>query len=166
LTNSKLPRKLNEENLKRKKKHQQPRKLEKWKNWVKVYFGTSGLTNKSSESIYLPLCHPGHNNNRRFFNYSALTIFHYQFPRNVQDSSLNQDPLLRKNAFLSMAWIPAIRMEHVRAPSKGLSTRNVFCIEPMVICACGLLINPAKVLKFQYRAWLFSMDLKFYVKKI
>jgi hypothetical protein len=45
-------------------------------------------------------------------------------------------------------------MEHVRAPSKGLSTKNVFCIGPMVICACGLLPNPAKVSNFQYRAWL------------
>jgi hypothetical protein len=48
-------------------------------------------------------------------------------------------------------------MEHVRAPSKGLSTRIVFCIEPMVICACGLLLNQAKVPNFQYRAWLCSI---------
>jgi hypothetical protein len=32
----------------------------------------------------------------------------------------------------------------------------------MVICACGLLPNPAKVLNFQYRAWLCSMDQKFH----
>jgi hypothetical protein len=48
------------------------------------------------------------------------------------------------------------------APSKGLSTRNVFCIGPMVICACGLHLNPAKVPNFQYKAWLYSMDQKFY----
>jgi hypothetical protein len=65
-----------------------------------------------------------------------------------QDSGLNQDPLLRKYAFLSITWVPVIRMEHVRALSKGLSTRNVFCTEPMVICACGLLPNPAKVPNF------------------
>jgi hypothetical protein len=57
---------------------------------------------------------------------------------------LNQDPLLGKYAFLSITFVPAIRIEHVRTPSKGISTRNVFCIEPMVICACGLLPNPAK----------------------
>jgi hypothetical protein len=54
-------------------------------------------------------------------------------------------------------------MEQVRAPSKGLSTRNVLCIGPMVICACGLYPNPAKVPNFQYRAfraWLYSMDKK------
>jgi hypothetical protein len=50
----------------------------------------------------------------------------------------------------------------VRAPSKGLSTRNVFCIGLMVICACGLHPNPAKVPNFQYRAWLCSMDQKFH----
>jgi hypothetical protein len=38
----------------------------------------------------------------------------------------------------------------VRAPSKGLSTSNVFCIGPMVICACGLLPYLAKVPNFQY----------------
>jgi hypothetical protein len=32
-----------------------------------------------------------------------------------------------------------------------------FCIGPMVICACGLLPNPAKVPNFQYRAWLLIM---------
>jgi hypothetical protein len=80
----------------------------------------------------------------------------------VQDSGLNQDPLLRKYAFLSITRVPAIRIEHVRALSKGLSTRNVFCIGPMVICACGLLPNPAKVPNFQYRAWLYSMDQKFH----
>jgi hypothetical protein len=54
-------------------------------------------------------------------------------------------------------------MEQVRAPSKGLSTRNDFCIELMVICACGLHPNPAKVPNFQYRAWLiYSMDQKFH----
>jgi hypothetical protein len=50
----------------------------------------------------------------------------------------------------------------MRAPSKGLSTRNVFCIGLMVICACGLHPNPAKVPNFQYRAWLCSMDQKFH----
>jgi hypothetical protein len=80
----------------------------------------------------------------------------------VQDSGLNQDPLLRKYAFLSITWVPAIRIEHVRAPLKGLSTRNVFCIGLMFICACGLLPNPAKVPNFQYRAWLCSMDQKFH----
>jgi hypothetical protein len=50
----------------------------------------------------------------------------------------------------------------VRASTKGLSTRNVFCIGPMVICACGLLPNPAKVSNFQYRAWLCSVDQKFH----
>jgi hypothetical protein len=79
----------------------------------------------------------------------------------VQDSGLNQDLLLRKYAFLSITWFPAINMEHVRAPSKGLSTRNVFCIGSMVICTCGLLLNPAKVPNFQNRAWLCSMDQKF-----
>jgi hypothetical protein len=46
----------------------------------------------------------------------------------------------------------------MRAPSKGLSTRNVFCIGPMVICACGLLPNPAKVPNFNiehdYALWI------------
>jgi hypothetical protein len=32
----------------------------------------------------------------------------------------------------------------------------------MVIWACGLLSNPAKVPKFQYRVWLCSMDQKFH----
>jgi hypothetical protein len=48
-------------------------------------------------------------------------------------------------------------MEHVRAPSKGLSTKNVFCVGPMVICACGLLVYPAKVPNFNivhdYALW-------------
>jgi hypothetical protein len=60
----------------------------------------------------------------------------------IQYSILNQDPLLRKYAFLSITW--------VTAPSKGLNTRNVFCIRLMVICAFGLLPNPAKVPNFQY----------------
>jgi hypothetical protein len=47
------------------------------------------------------------------------------------------------------------------APSKGLSTRNVFRIGHMVICACGLLPNPAKVPNFQYSALLCSLDQKF-----
>jgi hypothetical protein len=51
-------------------------------------------------------------------------------------------------------------MEHVRAPSKDLSTRNVLCIGIMVIWACGLHPNAAKVPNFQYRAWLYSMDQK------
>jgi hypothetical protein len=80
----------------------------------------------------------------------------------VQDSGLNQDPLLRKYAFLSITWVRVVRIEHVRAPSKGLSIRNVFCIESMVNWACGLLPNPAKVPNFQYRAWLCSMDQKFH----
>jgi hypothetical protein len=46
--------------------------------------------------------------------------------------------------------------------SKGLSTRNVFCIGPMIICACGLLHNPSEAPNFQYRAWLCSMDQKFH----
>jgi hypothetical protein len=53
-------------------------------------------------------------------------------------------------------------MEHVRALLKGFSNRNVFCIELMVICACGLLPNPAKVPNFQYRALLGSLDQKFH----
>jgi hypothetical protein len=74
----------------------------------------------------------------------------------IQDLGLNQDPLLRKYAFLSITWVPAIRMEHVRAPLKDLSTRNVFCIGPMVICACGLLLNPAKVFNIghDYTLWI------------
>jgi hypothetical protein len=46
----------------------------------------------------------------------------------------------------------------VRALSKGLSTRNVFCTGAMVICACGLLPNPAKVPNFNighdYALWI------------
>jgi hypothetical protein len=53
-------------------------------------------------------------------------------------------------------------MGHVSTPSEGLSTRNVFCIGPMVICACGLLLNPAKVPNFKYRAWLYYMEQKFH----
>jgi hypothetical protein len=54
----------------------------------------------------------------------------------------------------------------VRAPSKGLSTRNVVCIEPIVICACGLLPNSAKVPNFNighdYALWIrnFMMMMK------
>jgi hypothetical protein len=77
-------------------------------------------------------------------------------------SGLNQDNHIRKYAFLSITWVPAIRIEHVTAPSKVLSTRNVLCIEPMVICACGLHPNPVKVPNFQYRAWLCSIDQKFH----
>jgi hypothetical protein len=66
--------------------------------------------------------------------------------------------LLRKNAFLSITWVPAIRMKHARASSKGHSTRNVFCIGSHL----RLLLNPAKVPNFQYRAWLCSMDQKFH----
>jgi hypothetical protein len=50
----------------------------------------------------------------------------------------------------------------VRASSKDLSTRIVFCIGHMVICACGLHPNPAKVPNFQYWAWLCSLDQKFH----
>jgi hypothetical protein len=45
---------------------------------------------------------------------------------------------------------------------KGLSTRNVLCIGLMVICACGLLSNPAKVPNFKLRACICSMDQKFH----
>jgi hypothetical protein len=55
-----------------------------------------------------------------------------------------------------------MRIGHARALSKGLSTRNVFCTGHMVICVCGILPNPAKVRNFQYRAWLYSKDQKFY----
>jgi hypothetical protein len=115
----------------------------------------------------------------------------------VQDSGLNQDPLQRKYAFLTITWVLAIRMEHVRAPSKGL--KNVFVLDPMVICVRGLLLNPAnfwrdyalriinfmaikkhprisilrlgpmvhgynpaKVPKFKYKAWWYSIDRKFH----
>jgi hypothetical protein len=54
-------------------------------------------------------------------------------------------------------------MVHVKAPSKGLSYKNVFFIGPMVTCACYLLSDLAKVSNFQYRAWLCSMDQKFHV---
>jgi hypothetical protein len=49
-------------------------------------------------------------------------------------------------------------MEHVRATSNGFNTRNIFCIEPMGSCACGLLLNPAKVPIFNvghdYALWI------------
>jgi hypothetical protein len=51
-----------------------------------------------------------------------------------QDSGLNQvnciflEEVLRKYTFLSITSVPAIRIEHVRALSKGFSTRNVFWI--------------------------------------
>jgi hypothetical protein len=41
-------------------------------------------------------------------------------------------------------------MQHVRAPLKGLSTKNAFCI--------GLMVIPI----FQYRTWLYSIDQKFH----
>jgi Amiloride-sensitive sodium channel len=99
-----------------------------------------------------------------FSKYSSLAQIH-RFLKNLfkkMGSGLNQDPLLKKYAFLSITWVAAIRMEHVRVPSKDLSTRNVLWIGPMVICASGLLLNPAKVPNFQYRAWLCSKDQKFH----
>jgi hypothetical protein len=76
----------------------------------------------------------------------------------VQELGLSQNPLLRKSAFLSITCVPAIKIEHVSAPSKDLSTRNVFCIGSMVICACGLLPNPDKSKIFNighdYALWI------------
>jgi hypothetical protein len=66
---------------------------------------------------------------------------------------LNQDPLLGKYAFLSITFVPAIRIEHVRTPSKGISTRNVFCIEPIIIC---FPIRPKSQIKFSTN-WLQSI---------
>jgi hypothetical protein len=43
--------------------------------------------------------------------------------------TLNQE----KYTFTSIIRVSVIRMEHVRAPSKGLSTRNVLCMGIMVI---------------------------------
>jgi hypothetical protein len=49
-------------------------------------------------------------------------------------------------------------MEHVKASLEGLSTKNDFCIGPMVICACGHLLNPAKSQIFNigddYALWI------------
>jgi hypothetical protein len=49
-------------------------------------------------------------------------------------------------------------MEHVKASLEGLSTKNVFCNGPMVICACGHLLNPAKSQIFNigddYALWI------------
>jgi hypothetical protein len=55
-----------EKKLKRKKKHQKPRKLKKWTNWLKVDFGIWTAPRQDSSTVYLPLCHPRHNNDRRF----------------------------------------------------------------------------------------------------
>jgi hypothetical protein len=44
----------------------------------------------------------------------------------------------------------------------GLLRKECFSFGPMVICACGLLPNPAKVPIFHYRAWLCTMDQKFH----
>jgi hypothetical protein len=73
-------------------------------------------------------------------------------------------PLLRKYAFafLIITWVSTIRMEQVRAPSKGLCTRNVFCVGFIVICAWGLILNPTKVPNFQYTAWLCFMNQNFH----
>jgi hypothetical protein len=61
----------------------------------------------------------------------------------------------------------SIRIEHVRAPSSSFERsqhkESFFYIGSMVIYACGLLLTPAKVPNFQYRAWLCSMDQKFHV---
>jgi hypothetical protein len=53
-------------------------------------------------------------------------------------------------------------MGHIRAHWKGLSTKIVLSLRLMVICACGLLSNPAKIPKFQYTAWWYSIDQKFH----
>jgi hypothetical protein len=60
---------------------------------------------------------------------------------------------------MSITWVYAVGIviENVRALLKGLSIRNVFLMGLMVICACGLLLNPAKVPNFQYMAWLLIM---------
>jgi hypothetical protein len=47
----------------------------------------------------------------------------------VQDSNLDQDPLLRKYAFLSITRVYVIRIEHVRVSSKGFSIINVFILD-------------------------------------
>jgi hypothetical protein len=49
----------------------------------------------------------------------------------------NQDPLLRKYAFLSITWVPAISIENVRAPSKCLCTWNDFCGMFSVLNPCS-----------------------------
>jgi hypothetical protein len=49
-------------------------------------------------------------------------------------------------------------MEHVRA--RKVSAPGMFFV--LVICACGLLLNPAKLPNFQYKAWLCSLDQKFH----
>jgi hypothetical protein len=41
-------------------------------------------------------------------------------------------------------------MGYIRAHWKGLSKRIILSLRVIVICACGLLSNPAKFLKFQY----------------
>jgi hypothetical protein len=45
---------------------------------------------------------------------------------------------------------------------KGLSVRIIFSLRLMVICGFGLLPNPAKVPKFKYTAWWYSIVQKFH----
>jgi hypothetical protein len=54
-------------------------------------------------------------------------------------------------AFLSITSVPVAQTEHIRARWKGLSVRLILSLEAMVSCACGLLLNPAKVPNFQNR---------------
>jgi hypothetical protein len=70
--------------------------------------------------------------------------------------------------FSSITWVPAIKIGHMRARWKGLCARIVLSLRTMiilVICACGLLSNPAKVPNFQYDGTLSIRNFMLMLKK-
>jgi hypothetical protein len=79
-----------------------------------------------------------------------------------KESGFVQDPYQQKYAFSSITRVPLVQIEHVRAHLKGLSAKIVMSPKSVVIYACGLLSNPAKVPQFQYRAGWYSIDRKFH----
>jgi hypothetical protein len=62
---------------------------------------------------------------------------------------INQDPLLRKYAFLSITFFE----QNWTCEGSFDKSQYQEWIGPIVNCACGLLPNAAKVPNFQYRAW-------------
>jgi hypothetical protein len=57
---------------------------------------------------------------------------------------------MKKFAFSSIIWVPAVQIEHARALLKGLSSGNVLTCELLATCACGLLYSSTYKIEHDY----------------
>jgi hypothetical protein len=69
----------------------------------------------------------------------------------IQESGLDQDLYQEQYTFTNITRVPLVQIGHVRAHLKGFRAKIVMSSESMTTRACGLLSNPAKVQKFNYR---------------